>query len=76
MGAILIEGEISLEKATLSVKSTWTAGRKVRKSSAQTIKAIITALKHTTLHWDSKLVLDFKKRKRKTSNIRIWYARH
>lgn len=76
MGAILTEGGVALEKATLSIKSTWTAGKEIRKSSAQTIKATFTVPKHATLHWDGKLIPDFKKeKKRKTGYIGIWYAR-
>ncbi|GBM65102.1 hypothetical protein AVEN_262593-1 [Araneus ventricosus] len=61
MGAILTEGGVPIEKATLSIKSTWTAGKEIRKSSEQAIKVTLTAPKHATLHWDGKLVPVFKK---------------
>ncbi|GBO03039.1 hypothetical protein AVEN_132326-1 [Araneus ventricosus] len=61
MGSILTEGGVPLEKATLSIKRKWTAGKEVRKSSAQAIKATFTAPKHAILHWDGKLVPDFSK---------------
>ncbi|GBM44748.1 hypothetical protein AVEN_83876-1 [Araneus ventricosus] len=61
MGAILKEGGVPIEKATLLIKSTWTAGKEVRKSSAQAIKATFTAPKFATLHWDGKLVPVFIK---------------
>ena len=61
MGAILKEGGVPLEKATLSIKSTWKAGQEGRKSAAESIKVNFKAPKHSTLHWDGKLVPDFKK---------------
>jgi hypothetical protein len=71
MGAILTEGEVPLEKATLSIKSTWTGGKEVRKSPAQEIKATFTAPKHSTLHWDGKLVPDFKKENKERLRILV-----
>ncbi|GBM58072.1 hypothetical protein AVEN_77242-1 [Araneus ventricosus] len=71
MGAIITEVGIPIEKATFSIKSTWTAGKEVRKSSAQAITATFTAPMHATLHWDGKLVPVFKKR----NGFGIWYAR-
>lgn len=71
MGAILSEGGVPLEEATLSIKSTWTAGKEVRKSSAHEIKATFTAPKHSTLHWDGKLIPDFRKENKERLGILV-----
>jgi len=50
MGAIHTESRVPLEKATLSIKSAWAAGKEVRKSSTQAFKSTFTPLKLSTLH--------------------------
>lgn len=60
MEEILAEMGVPLEK-NLAIKSTYTAGSNFKKSSPETNKTIFTALKHPTLHWDSKLLPGIRK---------------
>lgn len=55
MGAVTSEGGVNFQEATLSVKITWSAGKKVRENIANNIKTNFIAPKHSVLHWDGKL---------------------
>jgi hypothetical protein len=56
-------GWVDLQEATLSIKSTWSASKAIRKSTMDEIKAAFTPPQNSTLHWDGKLVPNIRNEK-------------
>ena len=71
MSAILSEGGVPLDDVTLSVTSAWIAGKDMRKSVADDIRAKFVAPKHSTLHWDGKLVPDINKQNKERLGVLV-----
>ena len=71
MAAVLSEGGVPLDSVTLSVKSTWSACKEIRESVVEEIKVTFMPPKHSTLHWDGKLVPDIRKESKERLGVLV-----